>query len=78
MWGRLSARSICWVPYASVMLVAAWFTAGAIGLLAIFVVVTAVFAKKAFDKQSVEVGLSRTRASVRPVNAGGSRPSSST
>jgi hypothetical protein len=42
-----------------VVLVAAWFTAGATGLLAIFAVVTAVFAKKAFYKQSEEVGLIR-------------------
>jgi hypothetical protein len=37
------------------MLVATWFTAVATGLLAIFAVITAYFAKKAFNKQSEEV-----------------------
>ena len=42
-------------PYASGMLAALWVTAIATGLLAIFAIVTAAFAIKAFGKQSEEV-----------------------
>ena len=71
-WSTLTlfAKSACWVPYASVMLAAAWFTASATGLLAIFAVVTAVFAIKAFGKQSGQLELQRDQLNEqRPVNS---------
>jgi membrane protein implicated in regulation of membrane protease activity len=51
----MSASSALIPPYASVMLAAAWFTAIATGLLALFAIATAWYARQAFFKQSEEV-----------------------
>jgi hypothetical protein len=47
------------------MLAAAWLTAAATGLLALFAVVTAWYARKAFREQSTEVGILQRQADAQ-------------